>query len=140
MILHFNYEELTALKAGAQVFLDRERPSPSAVLAPPENRARVEAFLPRLHGDISLSTLEELRTVEAAVRAIVDCLRVEMESMVVATHAADEGAVSAYFDFAHGFTVAYRISELASEMEALIELVTGSEPTAEAARDFQFPD
>lgn len=140
MILHFNYEELTALKAGAQVFLAREAPARGGVLAPPESRAHIEALLPRLRGDLSLSTLEELRIVQAAVVAIVECLRVEMESMVVTTHAADEDAVAAYFDFAHGFTVAHRISEIAAEMEALVELVTGSEPTAETARSFHFPD
>lgn len=140
MILHFNYEELTALKAGAQVFLDGDTPDRGCVLAPPESRARVEALLPRLEGDLSLSTLEELRVVQAAVEAIVECLRVEMESLVVTTHAADEEAVSAYFDFAHGFTVAHRIREMASEMEALIELMTGSAPTDGAAGSFQFPD
>jgi hypothetical protein len=140
VILHFNYEELTALKAGAQVFLARQEPVYAGVLAPPESRTRVEALLPRLEGDISLSTLEELRSVRGAVEAIVECLRVEMEAIVVATHAADEGAVSAYFDFAHGFTVQHRIGEMAEEMEALIELVTGVRPTEEAARDFYFPD
>lgn len=141
MILHFNYEELTALRAGAQAFLDREEePGGGCVLAPPEERARVEALLPRLDGDISLSTLEELRQVESAVTAIVDCLRVEMETMVVTTHAADEGAVAAYFDFAHGFTVAHRMREIAAEMEAMIELVTGASPSPHSARSFHFPD
>lgn len=140
MILYFNYEEITALKAGAQVVLDGDAPERGCVLAPPESRARVEALLPRLDGDLSLSTLDELRLVQAAIEAIVDCLRVEMESLVVTTHAADEEAVSAYFDFAHGFTVAHRIREMASEMEALIELVTGSPPTDVASRSFQFPD
>jgi hypothetical protein len=140
VILHFNYEELTALRAGAQAFLGTEEPAGGGVLAPPEERARVEALVPRLEGDISLSTLEELRSVEAVVAAIVECLRVEMESVVVATHAGDEGAVSAYFDFAYGFTVSHRIREMAAEMEALIELVTGSEPTPGTARTFRFPD
>ena len=140
MILHFNYEELTALKAGAQVFLEKQEPVYAGVLAPSESREGVEALLPRLEGDISLSTLDELRNVHAAVEAIVDCLRIEMEATVVATHAADEGAVSAYFDFAHGFTVQHRIGEMAEEMEALIELVTGVRPTDESARTFLFPD
>jgi hypothetical protein len=140
VILHFNYEELTALRAGAEALLDREGESDGVVLAPPEERARVEALLPRLHGDISLETLEELRAVEAAVSAIVTSLRVEMETLVVTMHAADEGAVAAYFDFAHGFTVAHRLREMASEMEALIELVTGLPATHETARTFQFPD
>jgi deoxycytidylate deaminase len=140
VILHFNYEELTALKAGAQVFLDRESPADGSVLAPPESRARVEALVPMLDGDLSLSNLEELRQVKAAVDSIVQCLRVEMETTVVTTHAADEIAVSAYFDFAHGFTVSHRIGEMAAEMEALIELVTGGEATTETARTFHFPD
>ena len=140
MILHFNYEELTALRAGAQVVLGEEAPAHGGVLAPPEHRARVEALMPKLHGDLSLSTLAELRAVQAAVEAIVASLRVEMEATVVATHPADEGAVAAYFDFAHAFTAAHRIREMAGEMEALIELVTGSAPTDEAARAFQFPD
>ena len=140
MILHVNYEELTALRSGARVLLDREDAAESSVLAPTEERARVEAFLPRLEGDISLSTLDEVRTVEHAIVAIVDCLRVEMDATVVATHAADEGAVAAYFDYAHGLTVTHRLAEIAAEMEALIELVTGAPPTPRTSRSFHFPD
>ena len=140
VILHFSYEELTALKAGADALLAGEGLIPASVLAPPESRARVEALVPLLEGDVSLTTLEELCGVRIAVTAIAECLRAEMEAVVVSTHAADEGAVSAYFDFAHAFTVAHRVGEMADEMAALIELVTGSSPTPEAARDFQFPD
>ena len=140
MILHFNYEELTALKAGARTFLAREEEGYSRVLAPPAERARVEALLPMLDGDVSLPTLAELSTVRSAVEAIVECLRVEMESVVVTTHAADEQAVAAYFDFAHGLTVAHRLDEMASEMEAMIELVTGEPPTPATSRSFLFPD
>lgn len=140
MILHFNYEELRALRSGAEALLEGEAVEVSTVLAPSAARARVEALLPMLGGDVSLSTLQELRDIQAAVGAIVEGLRVEMESTVVMTHAAHEGAVAAYFDFAHSFTVAHRIREMASEMEALIELVTGEAPTGESARTFQFPD
>ena len=140
MILHFSYEELRALRTGADVFLEGEGATTGGVLAPPESRARVEALQTLLHGDLSLSTLEELWGVQTAVTAIVECLRAEMESLVVAMHAADEGAVASYFDFAHAFIVSHRIGELASEMAALIELVTGSPPTNESAHDFQFPD
>jgi len=140
VILHFSYEELRALRTGADVFLDGESGATGAVLAPSESRARVEALQPLLHGDMSLSTLEELWGVQTAVTAIVECLRAEMEALVVAMHAADEGAVAAYFDFAHALIVSRRISELAGEMAALIELVTGSPPKSEAAHDFQFPD
>jgi hypothetical protein len=140
VILHCNYEELTALRAGAQAFLDREEPVVERVLAPSQERARVEALLPHLGGDVSFSTLGEVRDAEMAVATIVECLRVDMEAMVVTTHAADEEAVAAYFDFAHGISVAHRLREMASEMEALLELVTGEPPTAEAIRSFRFPD
>ncbi len=140
MILQFNYEELTALKAGARSFLGRDEESDSRVLAPPAERVRVEALLPRLEGDVSVPTLAELRAVRSAVDAIVECLRVEMESVVVATHAADEQAVAAYFDFAHALTVAHRLDEMASEMEAMIELVTGEPSTSATSRSFHFPD
>ncbi len=140
MILHFNFEELTALKAGARAFLDGEEAGRGTVLAPPEEREHVEALIPQLQGDISLSTLEELRAVEIAVTAVVGCLRAEMETSVLATHAADEDAVAAYFDFAHGLTVAHRLQEMAAEMEALIELMTGTAPSPRAVRSFNFPD
>lgn len=140
MILHVNYEELTALQSGARVFLDREEAGEGSVLAPCEERTRVEAVLPQLEGDLSFSTLHDLREVQVAIHAIVTCLRVEMEFAVVATHAADEDAVAAYFDFAHALSVSGRIDELASEMEALIELVTGAPPTDETSRSFLFPD
>lgn len=140
MILQFNYEELRALKAGAQVLLEGEGPAGSPVLAPPENRARVEALLPHLEGDVSLSTLDELRGVQIAVTAIVECLRADMEAVVVTSHPADEGAVAAYFDFAHAFTVSHRVGEMATEMEALIELMTGTAPTVDTASSIQFPD
>jgi hypothetical protein len=140
VILHFSYEELRALRAGADVFLEGESGATGVVLAPSESRACVEALQPLLQGDLSLSTLEELWGVQTAVTAIVECLRAEMEAVVVAMHAADEGAVAAYFDFAHALIVSRRISELAGEMAALIELVTGSAPTSETAHDFQFPD
>jgi len=141
VILHFNYEEIQALTAGARAYLgEAGAPEPSAVLAPSESRARVEALLPRLAGDLSLDTLEQLRAVQGAVATVVELLRVQMESMVLETHAADEDAVSAYFDFAHGLTVLHRIDEMAAEMEAMIELVTGESPSAQAARTFRFPD
>lgn len=140
MILHFNYEELTALRAGAEVYLDHGATEGGPVLAPAEERVHVEALLPLLDGDVSLSTLEEVRNVQAAVGAITAMLQTEMEALILATHPAGEQAVIAYFDFAHVFTVGHRLDELASEMEALIELVTGDRPTSESARTFRFPD
>lgn len=140
MILQFNYEELIALKSGATGLLSESEPGGSAVLAPPEGRARVEALVPRLDGDLSLESLAQVQEVQVAIESIVGWLRYEMESAVVTTHAADESAVVAYFEFAHAFTVSHRLTEMATEMAALIELMTGEPPTFDSARDIHFPD
>ena len=140
MILSVNYEETRALRSGAENLLSGDSGGPCAVLAPPEDRVRVEELMGRLHGDLSLQTLEEIYTVERAVEAILDCLRAEMETAVVTAHPAGEGAVAAYFEFAHVLSVAYRIHNMADEMRALIELVTGEPATADAVRGFHFPD
>ena len=140
MILYFNYEELTALRTGAEALLESEEDMGGGVLAPPEHRSRVAALLPKLNGDMTLETLADVRAARTAVDAIVASLRADMESLVVTMHAAHEDTVAAYFDFAHSLTVAHRLGEMALEMEALIELVTGAPVTDEAARTFHFPD
>ncbi len=140
MILHCNYEELSALRSGGHSLLAGEEETPSYVLAPAKDRARVEALMRLLDGDLSFESLAELHAVEAGVLAILGFLRREMEVAVLATHAADELAVSAYFDFAHVLTVSSRVRELSAEMEALIELVTGEPADAETALTFRFPD
>jgi hypothetical protein len=140
MIVHCNFEELTALKAGAHQVLEGYGPEHGMVAAPPEERERVAALLPQLGGDFSVTTLVEQRSLLNAVAIIVEILRVEMESLVTANHPAHEGAVSAYFDFAHAFSVQARLYEVGLEMEALIELVTGGPVTDGLARDFVFPD
>jgi hypothetical protein len=140
VILHCNYEELRALRSGGRSLLEGDAEELSYVLAPPEHRARVEALLPRLDGDVSVTTLAELRGVTLAVHAILQYLRAEMDAAVIATHAADELAVAAYFDFAHVLTVLHRLHDLASEMEAMIEVVTGAPVDAESALTFRFPD
>lgn len=140
MILRCNYEELQALMAGGRSLLEAEAEAHSSVLAPEESRARVEALLPRLVGDLSVPSLAEARGLCKALDAIRDHLRAEMEAVVVATHAADEEAVAAYFDFAHALSVSHRLHEILTEMEALVELVTGERADAETARTFRFPD
>lgn len=140
MIVHCNFEELTALKAGAYQILEGYAPEHGAIAAPPEERERVAALMPQLGGDFSVTTLVEQRSLVRAVAIIVEMLRVEMESMVSANHPAHEGAVSAYFDFAHAFSVQSRLYQVGLEMEALVELVTGGPVTDELARDFVFPD
>ncbi len=140
MIVHCNFEELTALKSGAQQVLDGYAPEHGMIAAPPEERERVAALVPHLGGDFSVTTLAEQRSLLQGVTIIVEMLRVEMESMVGANHPAHEVAVSAYFDFAHAFSVQSRLSEIGLEMEALVELVTGGPITDEIARDFAFSD
>ena len=141
MILQCNYEELRALKQGARALLGAgEEAGACAVAAPPEERARVEALLPRLDGDVGIATLADQVGLETAVEAIVSCLRAEMEAHVVATHPADEVAVAAYFDFAHALAVLGRLRDIGSEMRALIEVVTGSPADEEVSAVFRFPD
>ena len=140
MIVHCNFEELTALKAGARQVLDGYAPEHGMIAAPPEEREQVVALMPQLGGDFSVTTLAQQRSLLHAVSIIVGILRIEMESMVTANHPAHEGAVSAYFDFAHALSVQARLYEVGLEMEALVELVTGEPVTEEFARDFVFPD
>jgi hypothetical protein len=141
VILRCNYEEVEALRGGARALIGHPSSSSAVVvMAPPESRARVEALLPRLKGDLSVATLAELRGVHMAVEAIVEHLREEMETQVIGAHPADETAVNAYFAFAHALTVARRVRELIGEMEAIIELVLGDSPSAESIRTFRFPD
>jgi len=71
---------------------------------------------------------------------VVAYLRAEMELFVTTTHPASEGAVAAYFDFAHALSVQHRIVELGSEMTALVEVVTGRSVTDDVSASFVFPD
>jgi len=140
MIFRCNFEELGALKEGADVLLSESSGEGSTVAAPPEGREEVEALLPRLSGDLTLETLADQRKVLKGVTVIVSRLRDEMDSSVLATHPADEFAVSSYFLYAHALAVLDRVSRLGQEMEALIEVVTGAPPTPEVAVSFRFPD
>jgi len=140
VILQCSYEELKALRDGARALLHERVAEPHAVAAPPEGHAQIEALVPRLTGTLSVRTLLEQRSVQAAVDAVVEDLRAEMEMLVTTTHPASEGAVVAYFDFAHALSVQRRVWEIGVEMAALIEVVTGRVATPEVAASFVFPD
>jgi hypothetical protein len=140
MILHCNYEELNALRSGAETVLRGEGSGACAVAAPPIARARVESLLPLLEADLSLSTLAEQEACEEAVRTVLACQHAEMDAAVVATHPADEIAVAAYFDYAHTRAVLGRLEEMGEHMRALIEVVTGGPVDDSAAVSFAFPD
>jgi hypothetical protein len=140
VILQCSYEELKALKDGAHALLDERATEPYSVAAPPEDHAPIEALVPRLTGTLSIRTLQDQRSIQRAVDAVVRYLRAEMEMLVTTTHPASEGAVVAYFDFAHAFSVQHRVREIGAEMAALIEVMTGEPATPEVAASFVFPD
>lgn len=140
MILYLSYEEVQALRQGARSFLAEGGSGPCAVAAPPSARAEVSALEERLVGDLDIVTLAQQRALASALAAVVECLRIEMETAVGETHPAHEGAVAAYFDYAHALSVLARLREMGSEMEALIEVVTGRPADAAVASSFHFPD
>lgn len=140
VILHFNFEELSALREGARMFLEESGGEHAPVAAPPLDRVRVQDLMVRLDGDLSIETLSEQREVARALTAIVGVLRAEMESSVLAHHPGEESAVTSYFDFGHALSVLGRVERIGAEMEAVIEVVTGGEATEEIARTFVFPN
>lgn len=140
VILRCSYEEMKAVQAGARVALAGLGGHPTAVAAPPSVRDDLDRLTSDLEGDLTLSTLDEQRTLERALQSVVSALRVEMEVAVVASHPAAEPAVSAYFEFAHALSFLERVRTVGEEMSALIEVVTGEPPTDESSRSFVFPD
>ncbi len=140
MILYCTFEELSAIAAGAERVLAEVGSGASVIVAPPEVVADVEALLPRLSGDLSITTLAEQQSIARAVTYIVAELKQRMDALVVDEHPASEYAVGAYFDYAHALSVQDRVMRMGKEMGALIEVMTGRPPTAETAREFTFPD
>lgn len=140
MILYCTYEELSALSAGGERVLAEAGSGISVVTAPPEVVADVEALLPRLSGDLSVATLAEQQKIARAVTFIVAELKQRMDSMILDTHAADEYAVGAYFEYAHALSVQDRVIRMGDEMAAMIEVLTGAPPTADMIRNFTIPD
>ena len=140
MILYCTYEELSALSAGGERVLAEAGAGLSVVIAPPEVVADVEALLPRLYGDLSIMTLAEQQGVARAITFIVAELKQRMDSLVIETHAADEYAVQAYFEYAHVLAVQDRVVRLGAEMHAIIELLTGAPATPDMVRGFTIPD
>ena len=140
MILHCTYEELTALSAGSERVLAEAGSAAAVVIAPPEVIADVEALLPRLGGDLSITTLAEQQSVARAVTFIVAETKQRMDALILEMHPADEYTVQAYFDYAHALSVQDRVVRLGAEMQAIIQVVTGAAPTAKVAREFTIPD
>jgi len=140
VILWCNYEEMQAVRFGAEAVLSSEPESTCAVAAPPAVREDLEQLLATLEGDLGVATLQDQRNLRRGLEAVVECLQAEMRSDVVHAHPAHEAAVAAYFYYAHAVVVLGRVVELGEEMEALLEVLTGREATPELAASFQFPD
>lgn len=141
MILHCNFEEIQALRNGASAFLGLE-PGAEAppVAAPPLAKARVEALLGQLDGDLSVATLSDQRQLESGVRTVVEFLQGEMKALIADHSPTDEGAMDAYLDFAKAYSVLARLRQMGREMEAMVEVIVGSPVTPELERSFEFPD
>lgn len=141
MIVRFTFEEIQALRHGADAVLASTAVGGAvAVAAPPEARVRVETFLDRLEGDLSIRTLSDQRRAQAAVGTITHALLDRLHHEVDASHPAAEPAVAAYFEYAHARTVLQRIRDVGDHMTALIEVVTGAPPDDPIADSFVFPD
>ena len=141
MILSFNFEELRALETGAELFLaEHLHAAAGPVAAPSEALADVERLRPRLAAAISVTTLADQRALRKAIAAICGELHERMEETVLRYHPAHEEAVSLYFDYAHVFGVLTRLDEMGTEMNALIELMTGEAVSDQSARTVTFPD
>ena len=138
MILTCDFEELTALKASIGRVLDA--PGAGGVAAPPQVIADIEGLAPQLIGDLSVESLDELRSIERAVAFLLERTRIRMDAFVIHEHPAAEAAVLSYFEYAHLITFLDRTRRLGAEMAALIELMTGTPPNDDSTRRFLFPE
>ncbi len=139
MILRCSYEELTALESTARHVLEA-RGGAGGVVAPPEIVAEIEALLPRLDGDMDLTTLAEAWWLDRILDYLLTDAKDRMDDLVLDQYVGSEDAVNAYFDYANILTVYAKAQELTGEMAMLVELMTGHPPTMETARTVSFPD
>jgi hypothetical protein len=139
MILRCSYEELTALAATARRVIEA-RGGAGGVVAPPEIVAEIEVLLPRLDGDVDLTTLAEEWWLEQILDYLLSDAKEHMDGLILEQYVGAEDAVNAYFDYANILAVLGKVQEMGREMAVLIELMTGQPPTAETARSVAFPD
>jgi predicted nucleic acid-binding protein len=140
VILYLSFEELTALSAEAERVLDASAAAGHGIAAPPRLLAEVEQFAQLLTGDVGVSTLEQQRSIRRVVDHLLDGCRFRMDALILDQHPAAEGAVAAYFDYAHVLSASSRIDRLGTEMEVLLQVMTGEDPDSEAGRRFSFPE
>lgn len=137
MILHCNFEELRALTAASEAIVF-DAGAPSAVAAPHDEVEMVELLLPRLSGDVSIETLDDQKRVLRAVDFICEDLLRRLDDKIIETSPGNEDAVALYFDYGHSRTVLNRVEQMGAEMEAIIDLIAGTNPAA--ASGIIFPD
>ena len=137
MILRISFEEVTALNSAAERMLGGAEGG--GVAAPPEVLAELDARLP-LEGDIGVDTLAQQQRLDAAVSYVLNHLKRRMDALVVEQYVGSDDSVNAYFDYATVLSLKARLDAIGREMRALIELMTGDEPSERAAEDISFPD
>jgi hypothetical protein len=140
LILYLSFEELAALGSCAERLLLANSVSGHGIAAPPQLVAEVEQFSQRLTGDITITSLEDQRTLQLVVRNLLDRARAAMDEAVILQHAAAEAAVAGYFEYAHVLTVHNRLEAIGEEMSAIVQVMTGEDPESETGRRFSFPD
>jgi hypothetical protein len=137
MILRMSFEEVTALNAATERLLSS--PDGGGVAAPPEVLAELEAHLP-VRGDISILTLAQQRRLGRGLDFLLEHLKRRMDALIVELYVGADDTINAYFDYANVLSMRSRLDPIEREMVALIELMTGSPPTAETAEQVAFPD
>jgi hypothetical protein len=138
MILHCNFEELSAVGACAGRL--REGVDSGGVAAPPEILADIDALAARLSGDLTVASLHELRVVRRALEFLLADARARTDAFIIAQTPAAESAILSYFEYAHLLSLVDRATRLGEQMTAMIEIMTGQPVTDEAARNFSFPE
>jgi hypothetical protein len=138
VILHCNFEELRALTAASEAIVYDGFAPGGAVAAPQDEVEMVELLLPRLSGDVSIETLDDQKRVLRAVDFICEDLLRRLDDKIIETSPGNEEAVALYFDYGHSRAVLNRVEQMGAEMEAIIDLIAGTNPAA--ASGITFPD
>jgi hypothetical protein len=139
VILYLSFEELAALGSSAERVLFAHAATGHGIVAPPQLIEDVEQFAQRLTGDITVSSLQDQRSLQLVVKHLLEHAHTQMQEAILLQHAAAEGAVAAYFEYAHVLGVSYRLTAIGDEMAAIVQLI-GDDPDSESGRRFSFPE
>ena len=137
MILRISFEEVTALNSAAERLLTGAEGG--GVAAPPEVLAELDARLP-LEGDITVDTMAQQQRLGAALGYVLNHLKRRMDALVVEQYVGSDDSINSFFDYANVLSLKARLDAIGREMHAMIELMTGDEPSDRAAEEISFPD